>query len=174
MMSDKDLYFESLAEIKQLPLFLSDTTDQLSQEIQANCVYLSVPGSLQIEVPELLAFLQEVKHDRQLQLQSSGLKINLLYYIWHDEIAGQLRFNFINSLHQKLPFGCNISLVDNEMEIITDFLHSNYLQGIVWQELIAVDAGLAFETADATVAAFSCKVYQEQISYNSTTLSRSC
>ncbi|MBO2009563.1 hypothetical protein [Hymenobacter negativus] len=163
-MNDQQRFFDGLEEIEQLPLFLTDNTNQLSKEIQINCIQLSIPAGLQIEPPELLAFLNKVKLNRQAQLQNSGLVTDLIYYVWHDELAGQLRFNFLSSLHHTLPFNCAISVIASEAEIVADFLSSNYLQSIPLEEFIAaVDS-----PADTSVAAFTCKVYQEIIPNSST------
>ena len=162
-MSDKNKYFESLSEIEQWPLFLTDSINQLSEEINTNCIYLSIPAGIQVQLHDLLAFLRKVRLNRQLQLQNSGLAIDLVYYVWHDELAGQLRFNFLNSSHQNLPFGCTVSLVENEAEIVSGFLNSSYLQGIPWDEFATVDDEINCAMDDSNIATFTCKVYQEII-----------
>lgn len=156
-------FFDSIAPFEQLPLLLADDTERLSEEIQENGIHLSLPAGLCLEVPELVAFLNRVKLNRRTQLQASSLTTSLLYYLWHDEQAGQLRFNFISSLHQKLPFSCAISLVEREADIVTDFLSSPYLQQIPWTDFTAASE-VTIAVEDAPVAAFVCKVYQEIIS----------
>jgi hypothetical protein len=161
-MSDKQQFFDSLKEIEQFSLFLTDSADQLDEEIQTNCIQLSIPSELQITGREIIEFLNRVKLNRQAQLQNSSLKNGLIHYLWHDEQAGQLRFNFISVAHQKLPFGCAIFLVESEEEIVADFLSSNYLQGISWEEF--TDASAMPVVAEvATEEAFTLKVYQEII-----------
>lgn len=165
-MSDKQQFFDSLNLLEQLPLFLTENINRLSEEIQANCTQLSIPAGLQIDTLEIIEFLNKVKLNRQAQLQNSSLKINLIYYLWHDEQAGQLRFNFINAAHQTLPFGCAVSLIKSEEEVVADFLSSNYLQGIPWEELTDISA--MPEVAEVAIeAAFTLKVYQEIIFHSS-------
>jgi len=63
---------------------------------------------------ELVKFLEDVKIDRRKQLQYSKTKVGLIYYIWIDEQAGQLRFSFINSNHTTLPFSNRLTFAANE------------------------------------------------------------
>ena len=78
----------------------------------------------------------------------------------------QLRFNFINSNHDKLPFRCKLIFVDSEKEIIDDFLNSNYLEGIPWNELKVVDKveweNIAAEEEE-NLKTFTLKVYRQMI-----------
>jgi hypothetical protein len=58
-----------------------------------------------------------------------------------DDQAGQLRFNFINSNHAKLPFGSPVIIVQTEDEILLDYLTGQEPEsGItkVFQELMEV------------------------------------
>ncbi|MFN7610186.1 MAG: hypothetical protein ACK5QX_04510 [bacterium] len=99
------------------------------------------PLTKEISVDELATFLKEVKNDRQQQLRQSNSKVGLIYYVWVDGQSGQLRFNFINSNHDKLPFGSQLTFVTTEDEILTDYLtrrHSNCGTTKVFKELIAV------------------------------------
>ena len=103
------------------------------------------------------------------QLQQSDVDINLLYYLWFDEQAGQLRFNFINSNHDKLPFRCKLVFVDSEKEIIDDFLNSNYLDGIPWSEFKVVDKTKQENVAaveEENLETFTLKVYKQMIYRN--------
>ena len=97
------------------------------------------------------------------------MDINLIYYLWFDEQAGQLRFNFINSNHDKLPFGCKLVFVDSEKEIIDDFLNSNYLDGIPWSEFKVVDKTKQENVAaveEENLETFTLKVYKQMIYRN--------
>ncbi|MBF9222190.1 hypothetical protein [Hymenobacter ruricola] len=162
-MSNKQHFFDIFKEIEHSSLFLTDRADQLKEEIQANCIQLSVPAGLQIESDELIDFLKRVRSNRQAQLQNSDLKTDLIYYLWHDEQAGQLRFNFINSSHLKLPFGAAVSLVGNEAEIVDHFLISNYSQGVAWEDFNAIS-----EAVEELTVTFTLKVYQEIIFQSAT------
>ena len=51
----------------------------------------------QTTTTDFLEFIQKVKDNYKNQLDKSTLDIDLIFYMWFDEMAGQLRFNFINS-----------------------------------------------------------------------------
>ncbi len=76
---------------------------------------------------DLEKFIAKVKDDRRKKLINSDIEVDLIYYIWFDEMAGQLRFNFINSNHPNLPFGSKLILVDSEKEIIEKYLKAEIL-----------------------------------------------
>jgi hypothetical protein len=73
-------------------------------------------------------------------LSKSKFEIGLIFYTWFDAQASQLKFNFINSNHVKLPFRTLINLVQSENEIIQDFLNSKYHNGIPFKELEKVES----------------------------------
>ncbi len=120
----KQEFFKDIEVIKSDKLFLTDSIDHVNEEIKHNCWSISINDELSKEfsVDELSNFLKEVKTDRREQLRRSKSKVGLIYYVWVDEQAGQLRFNFINSNHDKLPFRSQLTLVTTENEILTDYL----------------------------------------------------
>lgn len=58
-----------------------------------------------------------------------------MFYVWHDEMAGQLRMSAIgaDSL-DLLPFGCRLEITDCLQEIVEEFLSSPYRFGIPLEE----------------------------------------
>ena len=139
----KQEFFKDIECIKADKLLVTDSVDNVNEEIQNNCWSISINDELskEILVDELADFLKEVKKDRQQQLSHSNSKIGLIYYVWVDGQAGQLRFNFINSNHDKLPFGSQLTFVTKENEILTDYLtrrHSDSGTTKVFKELIVV------------------------------------
>lgn len=168
-MTEKEKYFNDLRSLETAELFLTNSTDIVNEEIKHNCEMVSISADIAKQVSSLdfLLFLDKVKANRQQQLEQSSLDLNIIYYLWFDEQAGQLRFNFINSHHDKLPFGCKISFVDSEQEIIDDFINSNYLDNIPWNELETVDnlQQLKSITNDenANEKAYVAKVYKHII-----------
>ena len=48
-----------------------------------------------------------------------------MFYVWYDEMSSQLKFNVINSKHEKLPFNCNYIFVNSIEEIFNNFLSLN-------------------------------------------------
>jgi len=91
-------------------------------------------------------------------LIKSEAEVDMRYYSWFDEQAGQLRFNFINSNHKNLPFKSEVQLVESESSIIKGFLASNYHDGIAWSELEEVES---IENQGEDKTQYHIKVYME-------------
>ncbi|MCB0752471.1 MAG: hypothetical protein KDC52_13445 [Ignavibacteriae bacterium] len=53
----------------------------------------------------------------------------MLFYVWFDEQASQLRLNLISAEHTIPPFGAEVKHAPLQ-EIISDFLTSEHLEGI--------------------------------------------
>ncbi len=161
----KEAYLEDLEkDLLNDKMFITERTDLVDKEITSNCWVLSFPEELVDKVSsfEILEVLIKVKANRQGQLESSGVAVDLIYYLWFDEQAGQIRFNFINSFHKGLPFGCKLDFVETEKEIIDDFLHSPYLNGIPMGELKNVDPNEEKYKVEEGLP-FTLKVYKEII-----------
>ena len=157
-------YFDELRELENAAIFLTDRTDSL-EETRSNMVAVGISNSLskRVSVDALKGFLQRVKANRQKQLESSSLPINLIYYLWVDEMAGQLRLGFINSNHQKLPFSCKYRLASTEEEIINAFLKSPYLEGIPWEDLHENEIT---QDSDENTTQYILSIYTEEIKRN--------
>jgi len=74
---------------------------------------------------EIQGFLYQVRENRYWQLQQQDLPLELYYYLWYDEQAGQLRFNFITTRTATLPFSATIEVSETEEEIIATFLEAS-------------------------------------------------
>ena len=162
-MSDADKFFERSKPLETSEIFLTNSTDEIDLEIEQNTVQLSVTMNTakQLSAIDLVAFLNRIKSNRLTQLRESGFDINLIYYLWFDELAGQLRFNFLNSNHVKLPFAGEIVFVNNEQEIINDFLNSNHLEGIPWNELEFSESANEKTAHPQITDDFKIKVYKQ-------------
>lgn len=169
MPANKTDFFNDLSNQISEPLYLTDKTDDVNQEINHNHWILSAPVDIlsQTTTIDLLEFIQKVKDNYKNQLDKSQLDIDLIFYLWFDEMAGQLRFNFINSNHDKLPFSCKLKYTNSPEEIVDHFLKSKYLEELPWSELepietkeqIAEAARLEKKLRDN----FVLTVYQEKI-----------
>jgi hypothetical protein len=137
MTANKTDFFNDLSSHISDPIYLTDKTDEINEEINYNFWILSAPTDIisQITITDFLEFIQKVKDNYKYQLDKSQLNIDLIFYLWFDEMAGQLCFNFINSNHDKLPFGCRLIMTDRPEEIVDQYLKSNYQEGIPWNEL---------------------------------------
>jgi len=141
MTPNKTDFFNDLSNQISEPLYLTDKTDEVNEEINNNHWILSVPADIisQATTIDFLEFIQRVKDNSKNQLDKSQLDIDLIFYLWFDEMAGQLRFNFINSNHDKLPFGCKLKYTDRPEEIVDQYLKSKYHEGIPWNELETIE-----------------------------------
>lgn len=136
--NDKSQQFRTIEEnILKDELFLTESTDMLQEEIQENLWSFSLTENLakQITASDFSELLDKIKENAQKQLDRHDGPLELIYYLWHDQQSGQLRLNFINSNHHNLPFGCALTIVESETEIIHDFLNSKYLEGVSFSEL---------------------------------------
>lgn len=134
--SNKNTFFKELSKYETADLYLTDRKDQLHKEIYQNCFAINLTTELakNITTEEVINFLTKIKTNRLQQLINSNLDIDLFYYLWFDEMEGQLRINFINSNHEKLPFDGDVRFVETEHEVIYRFLTSPYLDGLLMSE----------------------------------------
>lgn len=134
--SNKHTFFKDLSKYETSDLFLTDRTDQLHKETYHNFIAISLTTELarQTSTDEIVDFVSKIKKNRQQQLVNSDLLIDLLYYLWFDEMEAQLRINFINANHEKLPFDGEMCFVESEQEVIYRFLTSPYLDGLLLSE----------------------------------------
>jgi hypothetical protein len=139
----KDEFFQEIESIKSDQLLITDSVNNIKEEIAENCWSISMTDEIAANCSpdELSKFLRDVKEDRRRQLIQSNSGVGLIYYIWVDEMAGQLRFNFINSNHNKLPFWAALIFVDTEHDILSDYLLRRQINSErvrVYRELITV------------------------------------
>lgn len=155
-------FFKSLDEIITDKIFITDNLDELSKEIENNhwSFGIDFDTAKNVKNEDLKLFIDKIIENRVLQLKNSEVNVDLIFYSWFDEQAGNLNFNFINAGHEVLPFGAELELVDSIDIIINDFLSSKYLEGIPWGEFedVTVDSG------DIKEPVFKLKVYKEIIS----------
>ena len=139
----KEELFKDIEEIKSDKLFITDLVDNVDEEVKNNCWSISINDEIVKEctVDELKTFLKDVKTDRKEQLRKSNVKVGLIYYLWVDELAGQMRFNFINSNHTNLPFRAPLTFTNKEDEILSDYLmrrQTDIKEVKIFKELITV------------------------------------
>ena len=157
----KEEFFGNIDEIISDKIYLTDNLDELNKEIENNHWSIGIDSDTakNVKNEDLRDFLRKVVKNRIAQLDKSDKNIDLTYYSWFDEQAGNLNLNFINSRHKKLPFKAELEFVDSIDTIISDFLNSKYLDGIPWDELedISGDSDVKEETD------IKLKVYKEEI-----------
>lgn len=154
----KKEFFENIDEIISDKIYLTENLNELNKEIEINhwSIGIDYETAKNINNDDLEDFFRKVVKNRISQLDKSDKNIDLIFYSWFDEQAGNLNFNFINSGHENLPFSTELEFVDSLDNIISDFLNSRYLDGIPMDELEDVSEDI--EETD-----FKLKVYKEDI-----------
>ncbi|MFV9482266.1 hypothetical protein ACNI3T_00435 [Christiangramia sp. ASW11-125] len=163
----KEEYFNQYESYIAEKIFLTDETSQVENEIYENMLSFTISKEYlaKLKVTDFISFMSRIKENRKSQLNVSKTISDLIYYIWHDEMAGQLRVNFINSNHSELPFGADLEFTSNEVDIIDEFLHSEYLNEIIWDKL-SDDTGEQQNKKSTGISDFKLKVYKEIIRKN--------
>lgn len=169
MTANKTDFFNDLSSQISEPIYLTDRTDEVNEEIKYNHWILTAPSDIiaQTTAADLLEFIQKVKDNYKSQLDKSSLDIDLTFYLWFEE-PGELCFNFINSNHDSLPFGCKLKYTDRPEEIVDEFLKSKYHdQVILWDEFETVETPEEIAEAERIEKEFQdnfvLTVYQEII-----------
>jgi hypothetical protein len=129
---DKIEFFQDLEEIVVDPLVIGDSEEDLDKEIANNTWSISISNELatELSVKDFMGFFEKVISNRREQIKSSNNQIGMLFYVWFDGQAGQIRFNLITDFDSNLPFGCKIKIIDNLEPIIEEFLRFPYNDGI--------------------------------------------
>jgi hypothetical protein len=169
MTANKTDFFNDLSSHISEPMYLTDKTDEVNEEIKHNHWVLTVPSDIvaQTTTADFLEFIQKVKDNYKSQLDKSPLDIDLTFYLWFEE-PGELCFNFINSNHDSLPFGCKLKYTDRPEEIVGEYLKSKYHDQVVpWDELQTVETPEEIAEADKLEKElhdnFVLTVYQEKL-----------
>jgi hypothetical protein len=169
MTANKTDFFNDLSSHISEPMYLTDKTDEVNEEIKHNHWVLTVPSDIvaQTTTADFLEFIQKVKDNYKSQLDKSPLDIDLTFYLWFEEL-GELCFNFINSNHDSLPFGCKLKYTDRPEEIVDEYLKSKYHDQVIpWDELQTVETPEEIAEADRLEKElhdnFVLTVYQEKI-----------
>ncbi|TQI71170.1 hypothetical protein JM79_2147 [Gramella sp. Hel_I_59] len=160
----KEEYFNQYESYIAEKISLTDETSQVENEIYENMLSFTISKKhlAKLKVTDFISFLSRIKKNRKSQINVSQTISNLIYYIWFDEMAGQLRLNFINSNHSELPFEADLEFTSNEVDIIDEFLHSEYLNEITWDKL-SDDTGDQQNEKSTEIIDFKLKVYREII-----------
>jgi hypothetical protein len=150
MTTNKIDFFKDLSKQISEPIYITDQTDQINSEIKSNYWVISAPSAIisQTTSVDFLEFIQSVKGNYKNQLNKAELNINLIFYLWFEE-PGELCFNFINSNHESLPFGCKLKFTERPEEIIEEYLRSKYHDKLIpWEELQTIETPEEMAEAD--------------------------
>jgi len=105
-------------------IYISGHQSLVEEETYNNMWALTFGDKLikELEVEDLEKFLSELLKKRRLQLASIDAKAIATFYLWFDEQALQLRFNFISGENVVLPFGCKVNLLNSPEPIFNDLI----------------------------------------------------
>jgi hypothetical protein len=135
-MNTKKEYLKILEEYIAEQIFITDNSNDIDKEIDKN--YWLITGTNEqissLTSTEWLDYFNRLIVNRQCQLNNSKVKTDLVFYCYHDELAGQLRFNIISATHTKLPFGCKY-IEDTLENVLNAFINDKYNGSIPWGEL---------------------------------------
>jgi len=129
---NKQEYFDDLKEILTDEIYMGDSITELNNEISNNLWLISMPQELcsVTDKKDFLDFFEAVIENRKEQVANPDKNHGMIFYLWFDSQACQLRFNLISDFHKKLPFGCKLEIIDNFDEIIDEFFNNKYHDGL--------------------------------------------
>lgn len=162
-MSIKHITISNTSDFKTIidsPIFIGCDKTLQKQETLVNMWAISIDPDIlhTLSINNFIEFIDTLLKKRILQLSQLNSSCPVVFYLWFDEMAAQLRFNIISNFNEKLPFECNIEIIDSALPILKDFLESHYHEGISWNELEESDNDI-----DDDSELFSLKVFTLQI-----------
>lgn len=143
-----------------VPLIAIGDKTSSNKEITKNMWAISLdPTAIEkLVVQDFIKFLTKFLEKKEQQILQKHINGPVVFYMWFDEMAAQLRFNTIADFNNKLPFGCDVEVIDSPEPIIKDFLTSHYHDGIPWSELEPLE-----DNADDDEPPFVLKVFVAHI-----------
>jgi hypothetical protein len=166
MPSIKEEYLKILQEYLDERLYITTSTDELREELDSNCWWIN--GSAEqirsLSLQEWTDYIWRLIGERRDQLVKSGVAIDLVFYCWHDEQAGQLRFNLINSNHHKLPFGAKYEFVEL-VAVLEPFVNDTCPGFVAWDELVEIDLATIGTEDESEEVEYIVKVFSYTITY---------
>ena len=145
-------------------LYIGSSPDDLAREIANNMwlIGLSAEESGTLTAEILRTFLERVIANRQQQLDRANADHGMILYAWYDEQARQLRFNLISDYNDRLPFGCQLHVVDTPDAIIARCLECQQHGAILvpdWCE----DAAEPSSSSDEPRLSYVLNVYRQDL-----------
>jgi|JI10StandDraft_1071094.scaffolds.fasta_scaffold295952_1 hypothetical protein len=117
-------------------LFLSQKTEDLGKEANENLHTFHITKELakNITLFQVKSIIEHAVSKFTDIVTKNNDQMRAILYVWHDFQAGALRFSIVTDRPGvKLPFSAEILPAPLE-EIISDWLKSDYLEGIPWVE----------------------------------------
>ena len=122
-------------------IFIAENQNLQNQETSSNMWAISIDSSSidKLSLKDFTEFISSLLHNRQEQVTQLNIQHKVVFYMWFDEMAAQLRFNIISYSEDKLPFGCQVEIISSAEPILKDFFSSRYHDGIPWSELESLE-----------------------------------
>lgn len=135
----KNIIIHNIADLNEVinsPIFIGCESNLQNKETEENMWILSLdPQAIKnVAKKDLENFASCLLKKRKEQLLEQNIVCPVIFYMWFDEMAAQLRFNMISDFNKKLPFGCSIEIVNSPQIILEEFVQSHYHEGISWNE----------------------------------------
>ena len=156
-------FVDHLANVLTDRIYIGSSEADVDEEIRQNMWRISITeeDAKTLSQEDFLTFISEVISDRRTQIEEARTGHGMIFYLWFDEQACQLRFNLISDFHRRLPFECRLEPLGSPEPIIRSFLESSYHGGIPWSEVEEVLPGE--EIPEVTPAQFVLPVYTDII-----------
>jgi hypothetical protein len=124
----QDEFWQDLEEIITDLLFIGSRDDEINNNLWR--ISLSSKLANVILLKDFSRFIERIIANRKEQVKTLKPTTNILFYLWFDDHASQLKFNIISDNGTGLPFRCKVILYDEYTPILKDFLEHPYHDGI--------------------------------------------
>lgn len=123
-----------LKSVINAPIAITGDKNEFDNETQKNMWFISFDEHMlsSITLQNLTTFIDDLIHTKKQQLFENYPNTPATFYLWFDEMAGQLRFN-IASGHIKPPFECSVEFANSAQDILKECLTTQ--NHISWEEL---------------------------------------
>ena len=124
-------------QIIESPVFIGCDEALLNMEISTNMWAISIAPKIlkNISLDYLSEFTKNLLHKKIQQISQLSVPCPVIFYMWFDEMASQLRFNIISESNKKLPFSCKLNIINSPNQVLIDFLKSQHNPVIPWSDL---------------------------------------
>jgi hypothetical protein len=121
-------WLASYYDVIEARIFIGSTENDLPAEIRTNMwgIALSEQECGYLTTADLLDLLTKVIENRRQQLDQANSDHGMIFYLWFDEQALQLRFNLISDFHKRLPFACQLNILMTPQPILDRYLRYPY------------------------------------------------
>lgn len=142
---------DPIKKLTDLEIIINDeitlfgNTTSIKEEIYHNMWRITFDNDFikTITKKDLFIFLEKLLEERSLQILEKYPNLKATFYIWYDELAGQLRFNILSGDNVRPPFGCTLNILKSPMPILQKFLDDMQSEHppLGWENLKIINPG---------------------------------